>query len=102
MKIFTDKNFEEKIKNGIVVVDFWASWCEPCRMTTSLLESLSKEFPKVVFAKCNIDRNKTTSQKYKIFNIPTVIIFKEGKVEAVIVGLTPKSLYRSKLKELLK
>ncbi len=102
MKVLTDKSFEEKIKNGIAIVDFWASWCEPCKMTTSILNGLSKEFPEVMFAKLNIDRNKRISEKYKIYNIPTVIIFKDGKPRDVIIGLSPKSLYRSKLKEFLK
>ncbi len=102
MKVITDRTFNEKIKEGIAVVDFWASWCDPCRMTTSILESLSKEFPQVLFAKMNIERNKETSRKYKILNIPTVIIFKDARVKSVIVGLSPKSLYRNKLKELLK
>lgn len=101
MEVISDKKFDEKISRGVVLVDFWASWCEPCRYLNPILTSLSKEFPDVLFSKLNIERNKETAEKYYISNIPTVILFKDGKLVEIIVGISPKALYRNKIKDLL-
>jgi thioredoxin 1 len=89
----TDANFEtEVIQSEIpVLVDFWAEWCAPCRMVTPVLEELASELAgRVKVAKLNVDANRETAAKYDIMSIPTIVLFKEGKVVKQVVGALPK------------
>jgi len=99
----TDKNFDEKALKSKkpVVVDFWASWCGPCRAMAPIFEELAAENKAVTFAKVNVDENPGLSAKYEILGIPTVIFFKNGKKAAQQVGMAPKELLQAKIKELL-
>jgi thioredoxin 1 len=92
----TDENFEEVIsKYDVVVVDFYADWCGPCRMLTPVIEELAKEMKgKVVFAKLNTDENPKTAMKYRVMSIPTLIIFKNGKMVDRNVGALPADMLR--------
>lgn len=91
----TDKNFEEETKkNKIVVVDFWAEWCGPCRMFAGIFEEFSKENPDVVCAKVNVDYSPMTSSKYNIMSIPTIMIFKNGEYVSQKSGILPKQLLK--------
>jgi thioredoxin 1 len=77
---FTDQNFSNKIKNGVVLVDFWAAWCGPCKMMAPVLNDLAEDVEgKVTIGKVNVEEQKMTAAKFKIRSIPTIILFNNGK-----------------------
>jgi thioredoxin 1 len=89
--ILTDQNFAKTIKSGIVLVDFWATWCGPCRIFAPRLEEIALEMGKKVIAgKLDTDRNQITSLKYNIKYLPTIILFKNGIEVKRFVGLQEK------------
>jgi len=96
----SDYNFSTEInKNKIVVVDFWAPWCGPCKMISPVIEQLASEYAgKVVFAKLNVDNNQRTAQRYNVQGIPTLLLFKDGQLIDRLVGAAPKSYIESKIK----
>ncbi|MFG1401137.1 thioredoxin [Xanthobacter sp. V2C-8] len=90
----TDQNFEtDVLKSGApVIVDFWAEWCGPCRMVAPILEEVSGELgEKVRIVKLNVDENPQTASKYGIMSIPTLLMFKDGKIASRQVGAAPKA-----------
>lgn len=96
----TDSTFEEIVLKSThpVLVDFWATWCRPCQMVAPILEELTKEYEgKLTIAKLDVDQNQQTAQKYRVMSIPTMIIFKEGKPAANIVGFKPKDKLKQEL-----
>lgn len=102
--ILNDANFEaEVLKNeGPVMVDFWATWCGPCRMLGPVVKELAGEYAgKVKVCKLNVDEAPDTSAKYRITSIPTIIFFKNGEVAGQTVGLQSKSALQEKLNALL-
>jgi thioredoxin 1 len=91
VKILTDQNFLAKTKTGIVLVDFWASWCMPCKLMVPVLNELAEETNgKVTIAKLNVDEAKMTASKFKVRSIPTLILFKNGKEVHRFVGVKSK------------
>ena len=89
--IINQDNFDKTIKKGIVVVDFWATWCHPCLKQAPIVGELSTEMKKVTFGKVNVDKNRSISGKYGIRSIPTLIIFKDGVEQERIIGLHDKA-----------
>jgi len=92
--VATDKNFVTEVLNADlpVLVDFWATWCGPCRSISPIVGELSKEFTgRIKVAKLNVDENPATPSQYGVRGIPTLILFKEGKVIDHIVGAVPKA-----------
>ena len=93
MKQFTDANFEQEVmnKSELVVIDFWAPWCGPCKMLTPIFEELNNEYgDKVVFGKVNVDENPSIANKFRIASIPTLIFMKDGQIVENLVGFRPK------------
>lgn len=101
IKILSDKTFAQQTKNGIVLVDFWASWCMPCKMMAPILNEVAEQAPSgVTIAKLNVEQNQTTAAKYKVRSIPTMILFKDGKEATRIVGVKPKDFMLKEIKKL--
>ncbi|MEM3737104.1 MAG: thioredoxin [Candidatus Bathyarchaeia archaeon] len=96
-----ESTFEEFIKRGpLVLVDFWAEWCAPCRMVAPILEKLAAEYSgKLLVGKLNVDENPAAASKYRVSAIPTLIFFKEGKVVDTLVGAAPKQYIEEKIKK---
>ncbi len=97
-KAVTDETFEtDVLKSGApVLVDFWAEWCGPCRSIAPSLEDLAKEYEgKLEIVKVNIDENPMTPSQFGVRGIPTLLIFKDGKVAAQQVGAAPKSALKA-------
>ena len=92
MEIINDNNFEEKVLNskGKVLVDFYADWCGPCQMLGPVVERVSEELKDCTFYKLNVDQSPETSEKYSVMSIPTLMVFKDGEVLKVDVGMKSK------------
>ena len=99
----TDGGFKNLItKNKVVVVDFWAEWCGPCRMVGPIIEELANEYEgKAAIGKMNVDENDEVPVEYGIRNIPTILFFKNGVLADKQVGAASKSAFEEKLKALL-
>ena len=92
VKVFTDRNFDKTIEKGVTFVDFWAEWCRPCRMQGPIVEEIAAELKdKITVGKLDIDNNRMVPQRFKVQNIPTMLIFKDGVMVERIVGLTDKA-----------
>ena len=91
VKILSDQNFTNRIKTGFVLVDFWASWCMPCKLMVPVLNELAEENDgKVTIAKLNVDEAKNTASKFNVRSIPTLILLKNGKEVHRFVGVKSK------------
>ncbi len=100
----TDATFEEVVlkSDKPVMVDFWAAWCGPCRMVGPIIDEISGEYEgRAVVGKVDVDNAHEYAAKFGVRNIPTVLIFKDGKVVDKQVGASPKSVYTSKLDAVL-
>ena len=85
-----DMKSENLSKNGLTFVDFWATWCGPCRMMAPIVEELAAETPDVVFAKLDVDENPDIAMGLRIASIPTLMLFKNGEAVERVIGVTPK------------
>lgn len=87
----TDQTFAQEISSGVVLVDFWATWCGPCKMLAPVLEEVAAEMgDKVKIAKLDVDNNQATAAEYQVMSIPTLILFKDGQMVAKTAGYQPK------------
>ena len=94
-----DANMDDLINRyDTVVVDCWAEWCAPCRVVDPIVEQFAKEFNgKILFGKLNVDKNQITAMKYQIMSIPTLLVFKNGKLVDRIIGAIPRDILRAKI-----
>ncbi len=100
----TDSNFDSEVaKHKLIVVDFWAPWCGPCRMVAPLIEELAAEYAgKVAFGKLNVDENRMVPTRFGVRGIPTLIVFKDGRAVDTLVGACSKAHIESKFKPYIK
>ncbi|MFH1668086.1 MAG: thioredoxin [Candidatus Komeilibacteria bacterium] len=99
----TDQNFEEEVLKAEqpVFVDFYASWCGPCKMMEPIIDELADEYKdKVKIVKLNVDENQVTAQKYQVMSIPTMMIYQKGEVLDQMVGFQEKSALKNKFDNL--
>ncbi len=92
----TDANFQEEVldSKGLVLVDFWAPWCAPCRMLGPIIEEVAEDAKESIkVCKMNVDENREFPMKYGIMSIPTVMLFKDGELAESMIGLQDKSAY---------
>ncbi len=99
----TDNNFEELLQSGKpLVIDFWATWCGPCKQIGPFIEELASEYEgKVTVGKCDIEENDDLVGKYGIRNIPTVLFIKDGQIVDKQVGAAAKNIFQTKIDALL-
>ena len=91
VKTFTDASFTDDVKNGVVLVDFWATWCAPCRRIAPIVDQLAEEYNgRLTVAKVDIDENPMTPSKFMVRGIPTLLLFKNDDLKETIVGLETK------------
>ncbi|WP_067727243.1 thioredoxin [Oceanobacillus damuensis] len=91
IKNVTDQNFTEETSKGLVLADFWAPWCGPCKMIAPVLEEIDGEMEeKVQIVKLDVDENQETAGKYGVMSIPTLLLFKDGNVVDQVIGFQPK------------
>ena len=96
----TDADFQSfTTQPGVVLIDFWAPWCNPCRRVAPVVEQLSQEMPNVHFGKLNTDENQMTAVRNGVMSIPTLMIYKDGRKVDQVVGAVPKEMLASSLKK---
>ena len=91
VKTFTDGDFDNQTKSGVVLVDFWAEWCGPCRRIAPIVDELATQFDgRATIGKMNVDENPTVPQRFMVRGIPTLLLFKNGDLKETVVGLETK------------
>ncbi|HGF7300987.1 TPA: thioredoxin [Enterococcus hirae] len=102
-QVVTDTTFNEKTDKGLVLIDFWATWCGPCRMQAPILDQLSEEYDEDEFriVKMDVDENPQTPQQFGIMSIPTLLLKKDGQVVEKAVGVHSKEQLRQMIDQYL-
>ena len=98
----TDRDFDEQVikGKGLILVDFWAEWCGPCRMIAPILDELAGEYEgQVTIAKLNVDENRETAARFGIRSIPTILFFKDGTQVEQVIGALSKSALKAKVQQ---
>jgi thioredoxin 1 len=95
----TDETFTVNVQNhSLVVVDCWAPWCGPCNMVSPIVEEMAQDYAgRILFGKLNVDENQRVAMQYEIMSIPTLLVFKEGKLVDRIVGAMPRQMLEPKI-----
>lgn len=97
-RIVSSEEFNSVVGSGVVVVDFFATWCGPCKMLAPVFEELSSEMDSVEFVKVDIDQSMDLAQQFKIVSVPTMKVFKDGEVVDTLVGFVPKEQIKNTIK----
>lgn len=99
----TDATFKEVIQRSLVVaIDCWAPWCGPCRMVAPVIEEMARKYAgKILFGKLNVDENRKVATQHRIMSIPTLLVFKNGKLVDRIVGAMPRQMLEPKIAKYL-
>lgn len=92
LKYLKNEDFKEEIKTGLVLIDFYADWCGPCRMVGPIVEEISNEIENLKVIKVNVDEHEDIAKLYGIMSIPTLILFKDGEITKKQVGFVPKEV----------
>jgi thioredoxin 1 len=94
----TGTTFQDFVnEHDLVVVDFWASWCGPCKLVAPVIEELDEEMDGIAFGKVNVDENQDLARQYSIMSIPTLLVFKGGEMEDMLVGAMEKDVLQEKI-----
>lgn len=103
-EIISDKNFDEVLANNEnVIVDFYATWCGPCKMLAPVIDELSQEYAgKVKIVKLDVDESSESAQKFDVMSIPTIIFFKKGEAKDTVMGFVSKDLLKEKIDNFIK
>jgi thioredoxin 1 len=95
-----DANFAEETSKGLVLADFWATWCGPCKMMAPVLEEIDSEMSdQLKIVKLDVDENQETAGKYGVMSIPTMFLFKDGKIADKVVGFQPKEALVDRIRQ---
>ncbi|MEK7220691.1 MAG: thioredoxin [candidate division NC10 bacterium] len=99
----TDADFDAQVKaQPLIVVDFWAEWCGPCRMVAPVLEELANEYSdRLTVGKVNVDENRQTAARFSVRSIPTLMFFRDGSRVDQVIGAHPKATIKAKIDQLL-
>ncbi len=92
IKHLTNEDFNSEIKEGMVLVDFYADWCGPCRMLSPVIEEVAKELPDLKVIKVNVDEREDIAKMFGVMSIPTLILFRDGQMDKKQVGFMPKEV----------
>lgn len=100
VKVFNEENFESEVLDyeGTVIVDFYATWCGPCKVMSGIIDEIAEELEDVKVGKIDVDESSTIASDYDIMSIPTIIIFKDGEVVKTFVGVTDKEEIKEAVK----
>lgn len=101
IKVLGTKNFKPAIRRGITLVDFWAPWCGPCKMVAPVMNEIAETEERVTVAKVNVDKQQQLARKYKVRNIPTLIMFRDGAEVRRYVGVKAKKFILKEIETVL-
>ncbi len=102
VKVLSDSEFKDFIeKNDLALIDFYADWCAPCHLIKPVIEELSKELEGVEFGKIDVDKNREKAKEFGIMSVPTLLIFKKGKLVDRLTGVVPKEMIKKRLEKFI-